>query len=107
MKKIGITTLMLWCGFFLVAQSTWTAEKCLELKNITAVTASPDGSKVLYAAREAVMTTDRSEYINQVWMTDTKTGKQMLLTGAQMENKLFSAMGKAPKSTTMYTAIFP
>ncbi len=80
MKKIGITTLMLWCGFFLVAQPNWTAEKCLELKNITAVTASPDGSKVLYAVREAVMTSDRSEYINQIWMTDTKNGKQIQLT---------------------------
>lgn len=80
MKKIGITTLTLWCGFFLVAQSNWTAEKCLELKNITAVTASPDGSKVLYAVREAVMTSDRSEYINQIWMTDTKNGKQIQLT---------------------------
>lgn len=80
MKIIGITTLMLCCGFFLVAQSNWTAEKCLELKNITAVTASPDGSKVLYAVREAVMTSDRSEYINQIWMTDTKNGKQIQLT---------------------------
>lgn len=80
MKKEFLAILLLSCGFYLAAQSTWTAEKCLELKNITAVSASPDGSKVLYAVREAIMTADRSEYINQVWMTDVKSGKQIQLT---------------------------
>ncbi|HNR05951.1 MAG TPA: S9 family peptidase [Saprospiraceae bacterium] len=80
MKKTVLSVFLLSCGYYLLAQSAWTAEKCLELKNITAVTASPDGSKVLYAVREAVMTADRSEYINQIWMTDIKTGKQMPLT---------------------------
>ncbi len=80
MKGKYIASLALWYGFSLSAQSNWAAEKCLELKNITAVSASPDGSKVLYAVREAIMTADRSEYINQVWMTDVKSGKQIQLT---------------------------
>ena len=58
----------------LAGQSTWSPDKCLTLKNISATAISPDGSKVLYSVREAIMSNDRSEYINQIWLADLKTG---------------------------------
>ena len=48
-------------------KTNWSPEQCLKMKNISAAVPSPDGNKVLYTVREAVMTDDRSEYVNQVF----------------------------------------
>ncbi len=56
----------------LSSQNIWTPEKCLTLKNISATAVSPDASKIVYAVREALMTDERSEYIQQLWITDVK-----------------------------------
>jgi len=61
-------------------QPNWTPAQCLKLKNITAVRPSPDGSKVLYTVREAVMTPDRSEYINQVFVCNADGSNTIQLT---------------------------
>ena len=61
-------------------QTNWSPEQCLKLKNISAVVPSPDGSKVLYTVREAVMTDDRSEYVNQVWLCNADGSNQLQLT---------------------------
>ena len=65
---------------FIIAQKNWSPEQCLKIKNITAVQVSPDGNKVLYAVREAVMTDDRSEYINQVWLCNSNGTNAVQLT---------------------------
>lgn len=49
----------------------WSPEQTMKMKNVTAVVPSPDGNKVLYTVREAVMTEDRSEYVNQVFLCNT------------------------------------
>jgi Tol biopolymer transport system component len=61
-------------------QPNWSPAQCLRLKNITAVRPSPDGSKVLYTVREAVMTADRSEYINQVFVCNADGSNTIQLT---------------------------
>lgn len=58
----------------------WAPDQCLKLKNISASVASPDGSKVLYTVREALMTEDRSEYINQVWLCNADGSNSVQLT---------------------------
>lgn len=65
---------------FLIAQKNWTPEQCLKIKNITAVQVSPDGNKVLYTVREAMMTDDRSEYVNQVWLCNADGSNTIQLT---------------------------
>jgi dipeptidyl aminopeptidase/acylaminoacyl peptidase len=65
---------------FIIAQKNWTPEQCLKIKNITAVVPSPDGSKILYTVREAIMTDDRSEYINQVWLCNSNGTNAVQLT---------------------------
>jgi dipeptidyl aminopeptidase/acylaminoacyl peptidase len=66
-----------WCR----AQTTnWSPAQCLKLKNINAVVPSPDGKKVLYSVREALMTDDRSEYISQIWLCDANGSHHVQLT---------------------------
>ncbi len=65
---------------FILAQKNWSPEQCLKIKNITAVVPSPDGNKILYTVREAVMTDDRSEYINQVWLCNRNGTNAVQLT---------------------------
>jgi dipeptidyl aminopeptidase/acylaminoacyl peptidase len=66
----------------LVAQTTryWTPEQMMKMKNISAVVPSPDGSKLLYTVREAVMTEDRSEYVNQVFLCNSDGSNTIQLT---------------------------
>ena len=64
----------------LSGQTNWSPEQCLKIKNISAVRLSPDASKVLYTVREAVMTDDRSEYINQVWLCNEDGSNVIQLT---------------------------
>ncbi len=63
-----------------LSQKNWTPEQCLKIKNITAVVPSPDGMKVLYTVREALMTDDRSEYVNQVWLCNADGSNAVQLT---------------------------
>jgi Tol biopolymer transport system component len=72
---------------FLLAQlvlaqtkTNWSPEQCMKIKNITAVQVSPYGSKVLYTVREAFMTDDRSEYVNQVWLCNSNGTNAIQLT---------------------------
>ena len=74
--------LVAWCllPLFTLAQKNWTPEQCLKIKNITAVRVSPDGNKVLYTVREAMMTDDRSEYVNQIWLCNADGSNIIQLT---------------------------
>ncbi|HEX5654096.1 MAG TPA: S9 family peptidase [Chitinophagaceae bacterium] len=65
---------------FLFSQSNWSPEQCLKMKNITSARVSPDGNKVVYTVREAVMTDDRSEYVNQVWLCNADGSNHIQLT---------------------------
>ena len=88
MKKnfllIPVCMLLALCLFtsYSFAQNNWSPEQSLKIKNITSAVPSPDGSKVLYTVREAVMTDDRSEYINQVWLCNADGSNQVQLTKA-------------------------
>ena len=63
-----------------LAQANWSPENCMKLKNISAVAPSPDGQRVIYTVREAVMTDDRSEYVNQVWICNSDGSHHQQLT---------------------------
>ena len=82
MNPKSLLIVFLFISSSILAQSkyNWTPEQCLKLKNISAVVPSPDGSKVLYTVREAVMTDDRSEYVNQVWVCNADGTNHVQLT---------------------------
>ncbi|HEY6979262.1 MAG TPA: S9 family peptidase [Chitinophagaceae bacterium] len=58
----------------------WSPEQCLKMKNITSVRPSPDGKKVLYTVREAIMNDERSEYINRIFVCNANGGDNIQLT---------------------------
>src|SRR5439155_21889036 len=60
----------------------WSPEQCLKMKNISAVRLSADGNKALYTVREAVMTDDRSEYVNQVFLCNGDGSNTIQLSNA-------------------------
>src|SRR5688572_29839203 len=80
MKKVLIVIFAVLFVYSISAEKNWTPEQCLKIKNITAVVPSPDASKILYTVREAVMTDDRSEYINQVWLCNANGSNHIQLT---------------------------
>jgi dipeptidyl aminopeptidase/acylaminoacyl peptidase len=80
MKSKLLFAVIFFLPLFVIAQKNWSPEQCLKIKNITAVVPSPDASKVLYTVREAVMTDDRSEYINQVWLCNSDGSNAIQLT---------------------------
>lgn len=80
MKKLATVFALLCIIITVTAQKNWTPEQCLKIKNITAAVPSPDGSKVLYSVREAIMTDDRSEYVNQVWLCNSNGSSAIQLT---------------------------
>ena len=82
MKPKFLLALFILCASFVFAQTkyNWSPEQCLKMKNISSVVPSPDGGKVLYTVREAIMTDDRSEYINQVWVCNADGSNHIQLT---------------------------
>jgi dipeptidyl aminopeptidase/acylaminoacyl peptidase len=58
----------------------WSPEQMLKMKNISGVVPSPDGSKVLYTVREAVMGDDKSEFVNQVFLCNSDGSNTIQLT---------------------------
>jgi len=82
MKPRLLLALFIFCTSFVLAQTklNWLPEQCLKMKNVSAVIPSPDGSKVAYTVREAIMTDDRSEYVNQVWICNADGSNHIQLT---------------------------
>src|SRR5262245_38342466 len=82
MKQRSLLIAFIFLSTFILAQTktNWSPEQCLRLKNISAVVPSPDGSKVLYTVREAIMNDDRSEYVNQVYMCNSDGSNTIQLT---------------------------
>ena len=83
LKTFKLLVLFSFVSIYIYGQdikSHWSPQQCLKLKNITAVRPSPDGSKVLYSVREAIMTADRSEYINQVFVCNADGSNTIQLT---------------------------
>jgi dipeptidyl aminopeptidase/acylaminoacyl peptidase len=90
MKFFNLSVLLSLVITISFAQSTnlkhWSPEQCLKMKNVTSVRVSPDGKKVLYAVREAVMTEEKSEYINQIMLANSDGSNAIPLTKNDMDN---------------------
>jgi len=82
MKQRSLLIAFTFLSTIILAQTktNWSPEQCLKMKNISAVVPSPDGSKVLYTVREAIMTDDRSEYVNQVFLCNADGSNTIQLT---------------------------
>src|ERR1035438_6149929 len=67
-------------------KTNWSPEQCMKMKNITSVRVSPDGGKVLYTVRQAVMTDERSEYVNKIFLCNIDGSNTIQLTQGDKNN---------------------
>jgi len=58
----------------------WTPEAMLAVKQVGAVQVSPDGKRVAYVVRRAVMEDEKSEFVAQVHVADADGGRAYQLT---------------------------
>ncbi|MGH9958232.1 MAG: hypothetical protein ACREBC_14060, partial [Pyrinomonadaceae bacterium] len=63
--------------------SAWTHETAMKVKAVGAVRVSPDGRKVAYTVSQAVMTPEKSEFVTQIWLTNSDGSSPLQLTFAE------------------------
>src|SRR6185436_11665195 len=80
MKTLRVSLLVLLFVAAVSAQAVWEPELQIKLKVAGTPRVSPDARKVLYTVSEAVMTSDKSEYVTQVWIGDVASKQNMQLT---------------------------
>jgi dipeptidyl aminopeptidase/acylaminoacyl peptidase len=73
-KRI-IAVLMLFVGVRAETAEAWSPEVVIQMKSISQLDISSSGDLVAFAVREAVIEGEKSEYLNQIWLTGTAMGK--------------------------------
>lgn len=86
MKKLFFFFLSVLAITYSLAQKSWTPDQLMKIKNISSSHVSSDGKKVAYALREAIMTDDRSEYVNQIWICNADGSNHVQLTKGDKNN---------------------
>ena len=97
MRFIGIVFLSFICFVSLSSgQAAWSPELQTKVKAIGTPRVSPDGSKVVYSVANDVMTAERSEYVNQIWLatSDGKSNVQITFGEKTSTNPKWSPDGK-------------
>lgn len=96
MKPFGIALMAIILTSAGFGQAVWSPAMQIRVKNIANVRVSPDAARVLYTVANEVMTDDKSEYVNQVWMatTDGKENRQLTFGEKTSINPKWSSDGK-------------
>ena len=55
------------------SQKNWTPKESMKIKSISQTDISHDGKYATYVVREAIMEEKKSEYLNQIWVTNLVT----------------------------------
>ena len=80
MKPHWLTFPFLACALWAQAPTSWTPELTLQVQTIGEVTPSPDGQLVAYTQTRAVMETEKSEMLTQVFLARSDGSRQVQLT---------------------------
>lgn len=74
----------------------WTPELMLKVRRVAHVRPSPDAKRAVYSVAEAVMTEDRSEWVSQIWMSnsDGSDATQRTFAAKSATNPIWSPDGK-------------
>ena len=67
-------------SFDLFSQKNWTPKESMKIKSISQTDISHDGKYAAYVVREAIMEEKKSEYLNQIWVTNLVTKKNYQYT---------------------------
>ncbi len=87
-NKLFLATLFFSLQSIAQTKTYWQPAQTMKMKNITAVVPSPDGKKVAYAVREAIMTDDRSEYAAQIFLCNADGSNTVQLTKGDRNNTM-------------------
>ena len=80
----------------LFSQKNWTPMESMKIKSISQTDISNDGKYAAYVVREAIMEEKKSEYLNQIWVTNlvTKENYQYTYNLKSSMSPKFSPDGK-------------
>ena len=83
-------------SFTLSAQGIWSPLESMKIKSISQTEISNDGKSVAYVVREPIMEDKKSEYLSQIWVTDTESKENIQYTFNQKSSSSpkFSPDGK-------------
>ena len=78
------------------SQKNWTPNESMKIKSISQTDISHDGKYAAYVVREAIMEEKKSEYLNQIWVTNlvTKENYQYTYNLKSSMSPKFSPDGK-------------
>ena len=78
------------------SQKNWTPNESMKIKSISQTDISHDGKYAAYVVREAIMEEKKSEYLNQIWVTNlvTKQNYQYTYNLKSSMSPKFSPDGK-------------
>ncbi|MFQ5676838.1 MAG: prolyl oligopeptidase family serine peptidase, partial [bacterium] len=78
------------------AETVWTPNDLIKIKSVGDVRVSPDGKRVLFTVREAVMTDDKSEYLTHIWIAQSNVSEAYQVTAGEKSctNPRWSPDGK-------------
>jgi dipeptidyl aminopeptidase/acylaminoacyl peptidase len=80
MKPRRLTLLLLAGGLWAQAPTAWTPELTFQVQTVGEVTPSPDGRLVAYTQTRAVMESEKSEMLSQVFLAPSDSSRQIQLT---------------------------
>ena len=82
MKLLAVASMLavLFASVAMAQTSGWDPEMQLKLKLVGSPRVSPNGKRVVYTVSEAVMTSDRSEFVPQIWLGNIDTKQNVQLT---------------------------
>ena len=83
-------------SYSLSSQDIWSPKESMKIKSISQTDISYDGKMVAYVVREPVMDDEKSEYLNQIWLTnvDSKENVQYTFNLKSSSSPKFSPDGK-------------
>jgi dipeptidyl aminopeptidase/acylaminoacyl peptidase len=71
-----------------IENNGWNLETQIHYPLINETALSPDGKRIVYTVREPLMTEERSEFINHLYLVDVDTGESIQLTYGEHNNTL-------------------
>ncbi len=94
---IGLTLLGIASSLFAVEEpGKWTPAEMMKYRPVADVQVSPDGRRVAFVVRDAIMEPDKSEYRTQIWLgsTDGKESRQATFADQAASRPRWSPDGK-------------
>jgi dipeptidyl aminopeptidase/acylaminoacyl peptidase len=88
------TALCLPCLSLVLAAQDWTPATHMKVRPVSDVQPSPDGKRAVFVVRDALMTPEKSEFVNQVWLGDASGARQLTFAEKSSSHPRWSPDGR-------------